>query len=362
MAAPDDARPIFGTWTAAELAKTARADAGLGSDAGLPPLVRFVSNVAKLVRRRRAQPNAGLDPLRPAVFLLHPIPPEHPSSNVSKRVPMLDNGMTVVNGRIWFVSAGPGSGRYIDFAVADDEELFQLVTTTLGLGATPAIVFDPRPPTAEARFYAKGLDDPDHYETVSLSDGDVTLDRIFDAIENVYKSCLVTPEAQLEPGKLWRNPNKWWPSPKAEAVVQLNLKAGLVAAFPTCTVRHEQTMPEGRLDLEVEQCDPLDRSQITRHAVLELKVLRSFRETGAPVPDKATFDWVESGVKQAAAYRNSKSARASALCCFDMRKENTGEVCFEHVRELAKGLSVELRRWFLYAKSRHYREALASGL
>ena len=117
---------------------------------------------------------------------------------------------------------------------------------------------------------------------------------------------------------------------------------------------------EGRLDLEIEQADPIDRSKVTRHAILELKVLRSFGETGTIIGDEYTRGWVDSGVKQAHAYRESKAAKWSALFCFDMRKDNSGEKCFDHVRDLAQSLNVFLKCWFLYAKSKYYRNALAS--
>jgi hypothetical protein len=357
----DDDDVSLGPWANADLGATARADAGIGADDGLPKEVRFVTNVAKLIRTRRAQPDIDKDPRRPAVFLLQPVPPELEAGKTTKRIPMLDNGITPINGRIWFVGAGPASGRYVDYDVSDDDELFRLVTDALGQGSTPAVLFDPRLPVPGARYYPRGLGEADTYETLSVSDAKVDLDEVLAVIEKVYQACLVTPEAQTEAGRLWHNHDKWWPSHKAEAIVQLNLKAGLVGAFPTCTVRHEQTIPEGRLDLEIEQSDPLDRSKVTRHAIIELKILRSFGETGAAVNDKYILDWVKSGIVQAASYRDSKNAKWAALFCFDMRKTDTGETCFHHVLAMASSLSVFLKRWFLYAKSAHYRAAMVSS-
>lgn len=351
----------LGPWADADLAQTARTNASIGADDGLPLIVRFISNVAKLIRRRVVQPNAKRDPTRPAIFILQPNPPqlEHAAP---KHVPMLDNAQTPVNGRIWFVSAVVASGRYIDFEATDDDSMFTLITDDIEQGAAPTIIFDPRPPVPEARFYPQGLNHPENYKLVALSSKDVTLDEVVATIETVYKSCLVTPDAQPDHGKLWHNKDKWWPSSKAEAFIQLYIKAGLAGAFPTCTIRHEQPMPEGRLDLEIEETDSLDRSVVTRHAIIELKILRSFRESGTIVKPKETCEWIESGVNQAFAYRDSKGAKWSALCCFDMRKRNTGEECFKHVRDLANELNVHLKRWFLYAKSTHYRDALASSV
>lgn len=361
MADADKNSDSLGPWADADLGKTAHADAGIGADDGLPSDVRFVTNVAKLLRRRRAQPGAEKDLEEPAIFLLQPIPPGPESApKTTKRIPMLDNGLTIVNGRIWFIGAGPGSGHYLEYEATNDDNLFRLVTDTLGQAATPAILYDPRLEVPEARFYPLGLGEPDKYRIVPIGTVEISFEEVVNAVEGVYKSCLVTPRAQSKVGKLWNHQAKRWPSKNAEAIVQLHVKAGLAGAFPTCTVREEQPMAEGNLDLEIEQSDPLDRGKVTRHAVLELKVLRSFRATGGAVTDNETLDWITSGVTQVNAYGQGKGAKLSALLCFDMRKENTGEKCFDHVRELAASLNVCLRRWFLYAKSKHYQESLAS--
>jgi hypothetical protein len=358
MASDDDDRESLGPWTGANLSKTAQADAGIGADDGLADEIRFVRNIASLVRRRRATTGANDDPNVPAVFLLQPIPPEEVGGS-AKRVPMLDNGLTAVTGRIWFVGAGPASGHYIDTNLTEDDALFSLITETLGHAATPAIIFDPRLSVPEVRYYSKGLGYLDSYVAVKVSDVDIAIEDVLTVVDAVYKSCLVTPEVMTDQS-LWHNKDKFWPSKNAEAMVQGKLHAGLAGAFPTCTVRPEQTMAEGRLDLQIERSEPLDRSKVTVHAILELKVLRSFGETGRVVSKKSTLNWIEGGVKQAAAYRNGKGARWSALFCFDMRKENSGAKCFDHVKELAANLDVLLRTWFLYTRSSHYREAQTS--
>ncbi len=361
MAAEGDETKSLGSWTGADFAGTARANFGIGADADLPSDVRFLAGVAKLIRRRMAENGAETDPARPAVFLLEPNARPHKPEALPKRVPMLDNGLTSVTGRLWFVSPVVVSGKYIELEEADDDALFAIVTDTLALGQVPAIVFDPRTTVPTVRFYPSGLSDPEKCNAVVISGTDVSLQQIYEAIDKVYQHCLVTPEAQARAGKLWVDGSKWWPSQEAEDVVQLYLRAGLTTAFPTCTVRHEQTAVPGRLDLEIEQSDPLDRGKITRHAVLELKVLRSFRSSGTTVSKTETLEWVESGVRQAASYRDERGALAAALCCFDMRKEHTGEKCFEHVQELATKLIVELKHWFVFGTSEQYREFATGG-
>lgn len=351
----------LGPWANADLNKTAKISAGIGADDRLPQEIRFVANVAKLIRRRVAQPGSQTDPHLPAVFLLKPSPIGLNLPKPPTRMPMLDNGLTSLCGRVWLVGAGPASGHYTDYEASNDDDLFKLVIAICGEGSHPALIFDPRPAVPEARFYPKGLAQLDDYHSVSVVTENINVDRVLTVIDSVYNSNLITPEAQPDGGKLWHDQAKWRPSAKAEAIVQLNLKAGLAGAFPTCTIRHEQHMPEGRLDLEIEQSDPVDRSKVTRHAILELKVLRTFGETGHAVTAQTTLDWVESGLKQAAAYRDSKGALWSALFCFDMRKEMSGQKCFNHVSELAKTLNVLVRCWHLFATSKLYRDALAAN-
>ena len=120
-------------------------------------------------------------------------------------------------------------------------------------------------------------------------------------------------------------------------------------------------MPEGRLDLKIEESDPLDPSKFTRHAIIELKVLRSFHESGKTFYKKETKNLVKSGVTQVSSYGKGMPANWLALCCFDMRNVDTGEECFKPVRKLAKRLKVHLKRWFLYAEAKHYQAALTSS-
>jgi hypothetical protein len=188
-----------------------------------------------------------------------------------------------------------------------------------------------------------------------LESANVNLNEILEVVDRLYRRSLATPDAQHSEAKLWKNRTKRWPYTRAEARIALTLREGLTGAFPTCTVREEQPQPSGRLDLELEEPDPTDRSQIIRHAVLEVKVLRSFGSTGLPVSKKETDDWVEDGVRQAAAYRNDRNARSSALCCFDMRATFSGEGCFDEVRYLARRHRVVLRVWHIFASAKDFR-------
>ncbi len=358
-----DIQTDLGPWKDADLAGTLRTTPPLGADSDLPHEVRFNAGVVRLIRRRLVVAGAETDPNRPAVFLLEPIAHWPNPDTTPTPAPMLDNGLTPVTGRLWFVS-NPAvvAGKYVDLEDCDDDRLFRIVTEDLHFGNVPAVIFDPRLRIPEFRFYGRGLSRPEICEVVSLNAEDVSLARIFEIIDIIYLNSLVTPEVQGDRnvGGLWEENTKKWVSRHAESRVQYRLRLGLSAAFKTCIVRQEQTSVAGRLDLKIEEYDPIDRARNIRHAILELKVLRSFGSKGARVAQEAILKWIDKGVRQAAVYRDQWNAIASALCCFDMRLEDTGEASFEHVSQLAQRLEVELNRWFIFATSEEYREVLTT--
>jgi hypothetical protein len=358
---PEDKSMDLGPWSDDDLKETVYTASAAGVDSDLPPDARFISGVAKLIRRRIAQAGKKADPVRPALFLLKPKVQIQGLDIAPKRVPMLDNGLTPVTGRLWFVSPVVVAGSYVELKDCDDDELFSIVTDELQLGDVPTVIFDPRSQTREVRFYRNGLNCPEDYEPSSVSYTNLSLPRVLETIDRIYKQCLITPGAQGQAGRLWKKNSKFLPIENTERVVQFYLRIGLTTAFPYCTIRPEQHDVPGRLDLEIEESNPIDRSCFTRHAILELKVLRSYWSTGTIVSEGYTLNCVESGVKQAASYRDERDARAAALCCFDMRRKNTGEACFEHVVGLAKEHQVELRLWFIYATSKQYRDAIISS-
>ena len=358
MASDSGTHIPLGTWAGGDFTTTVSQHRGVGVDADVPSHARFIAGVARLVLQRMAETERRGEPDEPgiAIFVLNPNSSD--SVPTAKRVPMLDNGLTVVVGRLWVTGPPVVSARYVELPQDDDDDKrFSYVEDELGFGAQPTLVFDSRPALAQLRWYPRGLERPDAVEIKPLG-GEVNARDVFDVIDHVHRECLITPNALSQTGSPWFAANRYLPSQSAEAIVQWNLKVGLVAAFPSCTIRHEQTQQTGRTDLEIEQCEPLDHSVVTRHAVLELKVLRSFRETGAKISGGQTDKWIADGVTQAAAYRDNREARWSALCCFDMRQADTGdESCFESVRVRATGMGVLLWRWFLYASSKAYRQA-----
>lgn len=356
LAGSESVNPLGSIWSESECLETVSLHAGVGVNHDLPEEIRFLANVTTLVRQRNAIVQAKNDATDEglAVFLLAITPAK--CFDGAMRVPMVDNGRTKLVDRVWFMAAPAISGHYVNLPASySDADLFDIVSLQLGWGHVPAVVLDSRHPGPQLRFYPAGLDESDRVRVTPI-DGDVASADVRDAINDVYSESLVTPSAAPPSLKLWNDAAKHYPSRDAEHQIQAQLKATLIGRFPYCKIRHEQPQSSGRTDLEIEAPNVLDRSTVTRFAILELKVLRSFTSGGNSVSSTRTDAHIESGVEQAHRYCEDKEAKWSAVCCFDMRNTTVSDLdCFDHVLAIANQKQVRLWRWKIYPSAAAYR-------
>jgi hypothetical protein len=338
-----------------ELRATAREAIGAGADATVPDEARFCRSVVWLIRKR-LHVHGDQSESNPAVFLLCTAPPTADGQQ-PPLVPMLSTGMEPLTGRLWFVSPLCNSGKYHELGTWDDDaEVFRLITDELQLGDVTAIIFDPRPDPAEVRYYPQGLAKHDECQRLYMTVGQLDINDVLEKIGQVHEHSLVTPTALGRGRPVWRDAKKHIVADNAEHVIQGCLQASLQQSYPSCTVRTEQPQPSGRVDLEIEEPEPDDASRVTRHALLELKVLRSFNSAGTSKSAQTTKNEIDEGVRQAKSYRDEKGTRAAALCCFDMRVTHTGDGCFSHVRKIAREWNVALGVWPLFASAQARRD------
>lgn len=358
---PDADQSHLDDWSDEQLMSTAAEYAGVGSDAGLADVDRFRASVSRLVAKVLdiAGQNEGDGSL--SVFLLEPGGPPEGVKGLCTRVPMLDRGREPLGSRVWFVPHVVTVGEWVPAPFEDDDEFFRFVSEELGVGDVPAIVFDPRAPGPELRYYPNGLNDLEAVDSLRVAYTQISLEEILRRVDLVHRNQLVTPGAQPRATKLWSDAQHGLTAHNAEDLLSALLSAGLHAAFPTCRIRVEQPAPVGRLDIEVEERILRQPGVVMRHAILELKVLRGRNPNRTRVSAQRIRQWIEDGVGQAASYRDDKDALAAALCCFDMREEFTGQQCFAHVHNTAAALGVELKVWHLFASSAAYRRHQVSS-
>ena len=146
MASDNDMNLDLGSWSDADYGATVSQYQGIGAEADLPERDRFLVSAAQLLLRRRdnltESAESEVDDL--GIFVLLPSPPE--SIPNAAWVPMIDDGSTVVCGRLWFASAAVVSGYFIEFPENKDaEQCKSYVSDQLNLGHLPTLVYDPRP-------------------------------------------------------------------------------------------------------------------------------------------------------------------------------------------------------------------------
>jgi hypothetical protein len=342
-------------WPDQNLLATAHAHFGEGADSDLPEWLRFLIGVVRIIGNRRRQ--ATEPEQTPAVFFLAPTGPASLAATELRSEPLLDNGLSELGGQLWFVGPVPHNGLALALPEwPSDAELFDRIEGELAIGDLPAVLFDPRPDPPQLRHYPAGLADRDRVVVIATAGQPIDLDRVLEVLDVAHRAHLEKPRSHPEPARLWQNGAKHRPKSDAEARIQFILRIALQAAFPATVVREEQPQTSGRLDLEIDEAVP-PAGTFIRHALLELKVLRSYTNTGSIVSASTAAEAIEEGLRQAIAYRDERGTLASALCCFDMRKAHSGESCFEPVAQHASEQKVALRVWPLYGTVDQFRRA-----
>ena len=259
MANDSHSARTLGRWTDADFKSTVDRDRGAGVHADMPDETRFTSGVVRLIVRwiAEAQARSETNPRDVAMFILGANPPT-PAQD-AEREPMLDNGLTTIVGRLWFTSPAVISGRYITLPSGTNDDRFRFIQRHLGIGSSPIIIFDPRTTTPQLRWYPQGLDQPEEVSFLNLT-GSVDAIDVSQLVDDIYRQALITPSALPGGISLWEAPDRHWPKQDAEVLLQTYIKIALIAKFPYCTVRHEQSQPSGRTDIEIEQEDAANRS------------------------------------------------------------------------------------------------------
>lgn len=321
----------------------------------LPLELRFQVYVSRTIRARERQADA--ETTGAAAFIL--VTPEQQEGlkagrSFNRTVYM---GRVRLAGRVHFMTHRAATSAFEEYT-GDANGVFERIAE-LQCDHLPTLVYDPGAGKTRLSYYPKGTHTDDGMIEVDLDVGPVTEADILSVINAVYRTELCTPD-NSGPTTIWENTGKGYPIKDAERTVQQFLRVGLAARFHWCTIRAEQAGKLGRTDLEVVDNRTGAVGSVTHHALLELKVLRSFSHSGSAYAATATEEAVSKGVNQAHSYGNDNNTLLRMLCCFDMRSDDVGDTTtFAHVRTEAATLCVSLKRWYLYRSSEHMRDALA---
>jgi hypothetical protein len=326
---------------------------GQGSDVDLPDPVRFRLGVHRIVLAREGDPDCDFD--RPAAMVLVPTAFFEARPEGWTRFPLLHTGHYRVSGQLHFMNS-KASGYARDYS-GDAGELFEELEAEK-VGTFPTVVYSPKADgQSKLSWYPAGISGAAQVVSFPVRLDEPTPELIAQAINGVYHGELITPDLVLDEDSPWQNAAAGWASSRAEARVQRVVRLGVQGRFPMCRVRAEIPGKDGRTDIEVVGDFGRPAGEVCNYAVIELKVLRERNYKGKPYSLQRITRHVNRGVKQAHSYAFVRKFRDRMLCCFDMRSTNIGgDVVFAPIKDQAEGLGVDLRYWFLYRSSEHFRD------
>lgn len=347
----------LGAWGAERRVLETTPLSGRGSDADAPDPVRFGRAVMQLVARRERQADAEYD--RPAAFVLVPRDWVRPTGTT--RRPLLHNGHQPLTGQIHFVNH-VANGHSLTYS-GDDGNLFDALGTA-GVQEFPTLVYSPKQGSSTLTWFPFGIEANDDVELWNVVEDPPSVEQITEVINRAYVGELITPDQTKKSMHLWEVAEKGWAHDEAEARVQHMVRLALYVGFRRCTIRGEQSGKDGRTDLEIVEDQESPKNHVVNHAILELKVLREMGSKGKKYTDTQIATHMHDGLEQAHQYGIRRNFRERMLCCFDMRAANAGEAkVMVPLSAEAKKLKVDLRYWFLYRSSDHWRKcAVAQAL
>lgn len=347
----------FGHWKESDLETAVKQYNGSQYYSGYPSAAHFVHSVAKILAIRNAIDRVALCSAS-SLYILGTVP--ECASVTLKREPAFSLGGVDVSGKIWFGAEAMNSSNGVPIpAGADTDTLFTYVSQTLTSGKQPTIYFDGAVNGTAFRFYPDGVDAPDRCEDISFSGAHLDETTLKNVLDKIHNCSLITPSASMASKGLWCDGAKCYPVKEAEKAIQSIIEVGLAPALGNVRVKREETGTYGRYDLALIEQDPLDSSKSTNHAILELKVIRTFSSTGGNVSENTNKTAILKGIKQAYAYHIEHGSRISALCCYDMRPtpdlhKKSGRKC------VVKSLEIHFWAWPLFSTTEAARNWLTS--
>ena len=330
----------------------------LGDDPNLDASETAIAivSLANAVSARMANAAFDSDPKHLAVFILTDRVRDLAASLGAMLEPIIDNGSKQLAGKLWLTGPNVASGHFSEFISPDPSSVFAEVRRK-GLGARPALVFDPSGTQAEIRFYPKGLEDDARVQRFIVSSQIFSLAALDEVMMRHYEGSLKTPDAALPESNPWSDSKHYYPRERAEEFFQSRLQMVLVVAFsPKCRVAFEVRGTEGRCDLMISSLEGAHAS--TALATLELKVIKSFTSGGRAVSGPSRATTISDGLKQAIAYKNENRAKNGLLCCYDMRSPGhyDGNKCLNTVSVKARTRKIDLRYYRIYGSSKDLRD------
>ena len=351
----------FGGVSLDEIGEFAKAEGIPGAAGGSLP-TKFARRVSNLITLRCAKGESGSY----SVFLLSEDLAGSKDLCDHIEQPLLDHGNDPVGDHVFVTSVALTSAFQLEVEWGSIDELFDLIVDK-SLGELPAIVVDWRGERPIGKFYRDGLVKRELAYAIHFDELPISTEAIWEALKN-FREKIKTPSISTEAHgtRIWSDAGKGIPESRPEERIQGRLVDALAAVFCNYNVRAELVTEEGRADVSIHR-QTLSAAGVTAFVcewLLELKALCDMTSSGK----KSTADHeqaIEDGLYQAIAYKSNLGALKGALCCFDMRKTDSGDdSCFGHIKDVANENEILLWRGFLFRSAkaaRNTRKLSANG-
>ena len=305
-------------------------DQELAAVAGLMPRLpnvraaradRFAQAVRTLVetRAQTGWPNEGSSDL--AVFVLVDHPRKVGEAHGGR--PFVDpiaQG-TPLLGYMFFSSPDASHGQLIPMPVEEFAFLEWLEDQELGGCPVVAIYRDAKQMVTRRL----GVNDPAWNDAIRDQEPSATFDELMGALHHFHERRVVTPTGR--PDGIWKQgaANKYIPGENPEKSIQSLLEFALNFWFRgVVRAESEDSTNIGRIDVRL-----LTRGADGRLGywiILELKVIKSFTNSGSKVTESANLEAIVKGVKQAGSYRQNRCAEEGMLEIYDLRQDKSEDL------------------------------------
>lgn len=316
---PDAPPKDLGSTSTEEVREAGIAAYGLQPDVTLSPMEQLCDKVLGITRARLSDPSkAAVETASGgfAVFLLTRSLREDRERLKASRAPNLDAGAERLAGRLWIVPPTLASAGCLDFSASNMGEAFEEIEG-FQLGSYAAVVVDFT--NLEMRIYQDGVVNDEVVFKAKIDQLDLTEVSLDKILYEFNETNVATPNCQCTQIKVWNDSTNYIPAPLTEKKIQDLLFLFLQAKLsPTHRVEYEKSLRSGRIDLIVNR--RIKPGVWEAYAAIELKVARSFSNTGKPKSPGFLTKHMARGYKQIKAYKAELEARQGWLVLYDMRK------------------------------------------
>ena len=219
----------FGGINEAELGYFAQTYNDGDPELAAPEMSIAIESVASAVAARIDNLSSATDPKFLAIFIVTDRSRILASQLNAAVEPILNNGARALCSQSWLIGPSCTSGYRLQLAGTDNGEIFKEIEDK-GLGAYPAIVFDPSATQLELRYYKSGLSDHEDVRSYLLDETSFTLEKLDEVVSQAYEEGFKTADASRG-SQIWSDAPKYFPGPNTEASFQHLIKFALSIAF-----------------------------------------------------------------------------------------------------------------------------------